>query len=97
MKMDPFTGLNVACNALQLFEVAWKLVSGARTIHGSQDGLSLSTETLDAVANDVAKLSGSIPAQGGWPQELQELSRTSAIVAGIPSRSFTRRFYPSNE
>jgi hypothetical protein len=80
--MDPVTGLNVACNALQLFEVAWKLISGARAIHSSQDGSSLSTKTLDAVANDVAKLSGFILVQGNWPQELEELSRLSGTVAG---------------
>ncbi|KAI1373952.1 hypothetical protein F4677DRAFT_455720 [Hypoxylon crocopeplum] len=79
--MDPLTALSVTCNALQIFDVAWKLFSGARDIYLSPDGMSLRIKTFDAIANNVTKLSGSIAAQSNLTPELQELSQLSENVA----------------
>lgn len=79
--MESAAILGVLCNSIQLLEVAWKLLSGARAIYRSQHGTSLSTKVLDAIANDVADLSVSISKQGNCSPELAELSRSSEAVA----------------
>jgi hypothetical protein len=79
--MDPFTALSVSCNVLQLFDIAWKLLSETRTIYSSSDGATLGTRTLEVIAGEVDKLSDSIIARGTFPPGLQELCRLSATVA----------------
>lgn len=80
--MDPLTALSTTCNALQLFEIAWKLVSGARDIYKSADGTTFSTKAVEAIADSVVKLSGSITADDDLPPELHDLNKLAQDVAG---------------
>ncbi|RKP04824.1 hypothetical protein THASP1DRAFT_20642 [Thamnocephalis sphaerospora] len=80
--MDPLTTLSTTCNALQLFQLAWKLVASSRDIYSSGDGTTLSTKAIEGVANAVTKLSDSVLGECDLPDELHELSRLSKDVAG---------------
>ncbi|KAK2608440.1 hypothetical protein QQS21_003008 [Conoideocrella luteorostrata] len=80
--MEPLKALNETSDALQLFDISWKLVSSARVIYSSKDGLTLSNQALEAIADSAAKLGGSIATDEGFPPELQELNRLSKEMAG---------------
>jgi hypothetical protein len=80
-KMEPVTALSVTCNALQLFDVAFKLVSGAKMVYDSPKGVTAETQRLEAIANNVTRLSNSIVIKDGFPPELRDLGRLSKGVA----------------
>jgi hypothetical protein len=79
--MDPVTALGVACNALQLFEIAWKLVSGCQSIYRSEHGASEQSRILEAIANDILHLSEAIVLNDDCSSSLRELGRLSKQVA----------------
>ncbi|KAK2616350.1 hypothetical protein QQS21_000784 [Conoideocrella luteorostrata] len=79
--MDPLSGLSVACNGIQLFELAFKLVSGAKLVHDSAGGMTVGTQRLEAIANNVNQLSDGIITDKTSPKNLRELGDLSKSVA----------------
>lgn len=56
-------------------------MSSARDIYNSRDGRTLSNKALEAIADNVTKLSASVAADGHLPPELHGLNRLSEEVA----------------
>ena len=79
--MDPITALSVTCNTLQLFDVAFKLVSGAKTVYNSPEGMTTETQSLEAIADNVTQLSNSIIMEDSFPPALKGVGRLSKGVA----------------
>ena len=80
--MDPVTALGVTCNALQLFETAWKLVSGCQSIYRSEHGASEQSRMLEAIADDILHLSDAIVLNDDGSRPLQE-ARTIEQASGL--------------
>lgn len=79
--MDPVTALNATCNALQLFGIAWKLVSGYWEVLQSGHGASEQSQVLEAIAHDISQLSDAIVSNDDCSNSLQRLGRLSKQVA----------------
>ena len=79
--MDPATALNVTCNALQLFSIAWELASGCRSIYRSEHGASEQSRVLKAIADDISQRSDAIVFNDDCPDSLKRLGRLSKQVA----------------
>jgi hypothetical protein len=79
--MDPLSALSATCNVLQLFDLTWKLLSGARAVYKSVDGAAPNTAFLEAALENVARLRDSINAQSGLSPRLKRLCKLSEAVA----------------
>ncbi|KAK4446290.1 NACHT nucleoside triphosphatase [Podospora aff. communis PSN243] len=79
--MDPLSALSATCNVLQLFDLAWKLLSGARTVYKSVDGATPNAAFLEATLDNVTQLRDSINAQKGLSPRLEKLCKLSEAVA----------------
>ncbi|KAJ6789580.1 hypothetical protein PWT90_07415 [Aphanocladium album] len=79
--MDPLSGISIACNAIQLFEVAFKLASGAVSIYHSTDGMAAGTLCIESVASHVLQLSDEILVDKKAPAQLSKLAKQSKMVA----------------
>jgi hypothetical protein len=79
--MDPLSALSATCNVLQLFDLTWKLLSGARTVYKSVDGAAPNTAFLEATLENVTQLRDSINAQKDHSPRLKKLCKLSEAVA----------------
>ncbi|KAM7218647.1 NACHT nucleoside triphosphatase [Rhypophila decipiens] len=97
--MDPLLALGATCNVLQLFDLTWKLLSGARAIYQSVDGAAPDAVFLEALLENVAGLRRSISASG-LPLRLHALCKLSedlavelsAILDTLKTRGHRRRW-----
>lgn len=79
--MDPFTALGAATNALQLFEVGWKLISTAKSIYRSSEGLSERCQLLRDEVERISLLNNAIIVRDDFPEQLQRMIETGKIIA----------------
>lgn len=74
--------LSVVCNALQLFDHAWKLFTKTKIIYRSADGAGDNSQTLQTIAEEIQGLSEKIMVDDTMDDDLKRLAEMSKSIAG---------------
>jgi ABC-type transporter Mla subunit MlaD len=81
MTLDPFTSLGLASNIIQFVDFATKLIGESRTIYKSASDAGKDNLVLQAVTNDLSRLTNSIVTSNNFSDDLRKLANETRSIS----------------